>query len=137
MAGSSTDRKVGYAPKGKHVTATKVYTCGLDAAIDVVGGKWKALILWELKDGPVRFADLRRGVSGISEKMLIQSLRELQSRNIVHRHIYHQVPPKVEYALTSLGKSLIAVLMPLADWGEAHLTDLEATVSCDEDETVR
>lgn len=113
-------------------TTSRVYTCGLDAALDVIGGKWKALILWELDRGPTRFADLRRAVEGISEKMLIQSLRELESRKIVHRHIYHQVPPKVEYSLTDLGTTLNAALLPLGDWGEAHVTDIEATAACKE-----
>lgn len=70
------------------------YSCGLDAAVDVVGGKWKALILWGLHDGPQRFGELRRAVPGISEKMLILQLREMEHCGLVHREVFHQVPPK-------------------------------------------
>jgi DNA-binding HxlR family transcriptional regulator len=106
---------------------TRMYTCGLDAAIDVIGGKWKALILWALHERPHRFAELRREVEGISEKMLIQCLREMEGRGIVHREIYHEVPPKVEYSLTPLGRSLNDALVPLGDWAEAHMQQIEAT----------
>lgn len=103
------------------------YTCGLDAAADVIGGKWKPRILWALHDGPLRFGELRRAVSGVTEKMLIQQLRELESREIVHREVFHQVPPKVEYSLTELGRSLIVALLPLDEWGMEHLAELEST----------
>jgi len=98
------------------------YSCGLDAAVDLVGGKWKALILWELHTGPRRFAELRRGLPGVSEKMLIQQLRELEADELVHREVYRQVPPKVEYSLTDFGVSLNQALLPLGDWGERHMT---------------
>jgi DNA-binding HxlR family transcriptional regulator len=106
------------------------YTCGLDAAADVIGGKWKPRILWALHHGPRRFGELRKDVSGVTEKMLIQQLRELESRRIVHREVYHQVPPKVEYSLTALGESLNAALVPLDAWGADHLDELTATRSC-------
>lgn len=99
----------------------KVYMCGIDAAIDVVGGKWKALILWALGTRPHRFGELRREVAGISEKVLIQQLRECERDGIVHREVHEQVPPKVVYSLTPLGESLNAALAPLSDWGEEHL----------------
>ncbi|GAA2119417.1 winged helix-turn-helix transcriptional regulator [Actinomadura alba] len=102
------------------------YTCGLDAAIDVVGGKWKALILWELHDEPRRFGELRRSVVGISEKMLIQQLREMEHCGLVHREVYYEVPPKVEYSLTEFGQSLNTALLPLGDWGEKHMRTIEA-----------
>ncbi|MCX4390949.1 helix-turn-helix transcriptional regulator [Micromonospora peucetia] len=104
----------------------RTYTCGLDAAIDVVGGKWKALILWELDQGPRRFAEVRRGISGISEKMLIQQLREMEAYGLVHREVYRQVPPKVEYSLTDFGRSLNEALMPLGEWGERNMATIEA-----------
>ncbi|WP_067969020.1 winged helix-turn-helix transcriptional regulator [Nocardiopsis trehalosi] len=102
------------------------YSCGLDAAVDVVGGKWKALILWALHDGPRRFGELRRGVPGISEKSLIIQLREMEHCGLVHREVYHQVPPKVEYSLTDLGTSLNQALIPLGEWGEKHMETIEA-----------
>lgn len=103
------------------------YSCGLDAAVDVIGGKWKALILWALHEQPRRFGELRREVVGISEKMLIQQLRELEADGIVHREVYREVPPKVEYWLTPLGASLNEALLPLGDWGEKHMKRIEAT----------
>lgn len=104
----------------------RTYTCGLDAAVDVVGGKWKALILWALHDQPRRFGELRRAVAGISEKMLIQQLREMEAAGLVHREVHQQVPPKVEYSLTDFGQSLNTALIPLGDWGERHMERIEA-----------
>ena len=103
------------------------YTCGLDAAADVIGGKWKPRILWALHHGPMRFGELRREISGVTEKMLIQQLRELESRGIVYREVFHQVPPKVEYSLTELGMSLNVALAPLDGWGAEHMAELEST----------
>ena len=102
------------------------YSCGLDAAVDVVGGKWKALILWALHDEPRRFGELRRRLPEVSEKMLIQQLREMESYGLVHREVYHQVPPKVEYSLTEFGQSLNEALVPLGLWGERHKATIEA-----------
>lgn len=102
------------------------YSCGLDAAVSVVGGKWKALILWALSDDPQRFGALRRQVEGISEKVLIQQLRDLEHDGLVHREVHQQVPPKVVYSLTDLGGSLYAALEPLGDWGEQHMAHIAA-----------
>lgn len=104
----------------------RTYSCGLDAAIDVVGGKWKALLLWALHDEPKRFGALKRKVSGISEKMLIQQLREMERAGLVHREVHQQVPPKVEYSLTDFGQSLNTALGPLGDWGHEHMSTIEA-----------
>ena len=100
------------------------YSCGLDAAIDVIGGRWKALILWALHHGPVRTGDLRRKVSGISEKMLIQMLREMEADELVRREVFHEVPPRVEYSLTELGARLNEALLPLGDWGEDNMQSI-------------
>lgn len=103
------------------------YLCGLDAAVDVVGGKWKPLILWALYAGrTLRFGELRRHVPGVSEKMLIQQLREMEADGIVHREVYREVPPKVEYSLTDLGESLNKALEPLGLWGDKHMERLVA-----------
>jgi DNA-binding HxlR family transcriptional regulator len=96
------------------------YSCGLGPALEVIGGKWKALILWEIQVEPRRFGELKRLVPGISEKMLIQQLREMEADGLVHREMFHEVPPRVEYSVTELGTSLNLALGPLADWGEAH-----------------
>ena len=94
--------------------------CGLGPAFAVIGGKWKAVILWEIQAQPRRFGELRRLVAGISEKMLIQQLRELESDGLVHREVFREVPPRVEYSLTRLGVSLNKALGPLADWGARY-----------------
>ncbi len=104
----------------------KTYECGLDAAVDVVGGKWKPLVLWALSEQPRRFGALRRELPGVSEKVLTQQLRELERDGIVRRTVYDQVPPGVEYSLTELGVSLERALAPLGDWGERHLAHIVA-----------
>jgi DNA-binding HxlR family transcriptional regulator len=98
------------------------YICGIDAAMDVVAGKWKALILWELDNhGTRRFAQLRRGLPGVSEKMLVQHLREMEEDGLVHREVYREVPPRVEYSLTEHGVALNVALQPLGDWGTERM----------------
>ena len=97
------------------------YVCGLDAAMDVVSGKWKSLILWELDThGTRRFAELRRGLPGVSEKMLTQHLREMEEDGLVHREVYREVPPKVEYSLTARGRSLRPVVESMCKWGKGR-----------------
>lgn len=94
------------------------YICGIDAALDVVSGKWKGLILWELDAHRVRrFSELRRGLAGVSEKMLTQHLREMEEDGLVHRKVYAEVPPRVEYSLTEHGRTLNQALEPLGVWG--------------------
>ena len=98
-----------------------VGTVFVQTTLKVLGGKWKLLILWNLKDCKRRFSELKRLMPSISEKMLIQQLRELERDGLVHRHAYPQVPPKVEYSFTDYGRSLEPVLKVLCDWGEEHL----------------
>jgi len=105
----------------------RAYTCGLEAALDVIGGKWKLMVLYHLAPGTRRFGELRRMVTGISEKMLIQQLREMERDGIVDRHDFREVPPRVEYALTSFGVSLIVALGPLCEWGTKHMARIEKT----------
>lgn len=99
---------------------------GLDVALVVIGGKWKPLILLQLCPGQRRFGELRRLVVGVSEKMLIQQLRELEAHGVIERIDFKELPPKVEYSLTPLGKSLADALLPLCNWGRAHRADIEA-----------
>jgi DNA-binding HxlR family transcriptional regulator len=105
---------------------SQTYGCGLEAALDVIGGKWKVLILWHLTSSPCRFGKLRRLVGGISEKMLIQSLREMEGDGIVVRKDFQEVPPRVEYSLTRFGISLTEALRPLCEWGTQHMKRIEA-----------
>lgn len=99
----------------------RVYSCGLEAALAVIGGKWKVLILWQLASGPRRFGELRRGVVGISEKMLIQELKEMELDGIVARHDFNEIPPRVEYSITAFGQALAVSLKPLCEWGSKHM----------------
>ena len=98
----------------------QTYGCGLEAALAVVGGKWKPIVLWQLAQAPRRFGELRRLVTGISEKMLIQQLRELEADGIVIRKDFQEIPPRVEYSLTEFGVSLGQALSPLCEWGREH-----------------
>ncbi|MFC9625386.1 winged helix-turn-helix transcriptional regulator [Streptomyces sp. NPDC056930] len=103
------------------------YVCGIDAAMDVIGGKWKVLILWALNEQVCRFGELRRMVPGVTEKVLTSHLRELEEDGIVHREVHAEVPPRVEYSLTPLGVGLNEALGPLGAWGRENI--LQNTVS--------
>lgn len=95
--------------------------CPVEKALGVIGGPWKVLILRELFKGTQRFGELKRGLNKITQKMLTQQLREMEGDGIVHRKVYTQIPPKVEYSLTPLGKSLKPVLNSLKNWSLKHL----------------
>jgi DNA-binding HxlR family transcriptional regulator len=94
--------------------------CPAELTLDVIEGRWKVLILWQLFQGARRFSELFRAVDGITQKMLTQQLRELEKDGIVHRKVYPQIPPKVEYSLTSLGESLRPVVDAMCEWGLKH-----------------
>ncbi|MBO1349647.1 MAG: helix-turn-helix transcriptional regulator [Hormoscilla sp. GUM202] len=96
-------------------------TCAVETTIRVIGGRWKVLILRELFDGVKRFGQLHRALTGITQKMLTQQLRELEQDAIIHREVYPQVPPKVEYSLTPLGKTLEPIIYAMHDWGVQYL----------------
>ena len=106
---------------------TQTYNCPVEAAIDVIGGKWKAVILWWLYQRTRRFAELRRKIPGITEKMLTQQLRELEADGVVSRKVYPTVPPKVEYSLTEYGRSLKRALQAICEWGQKHMERTGAT----------
>jgi len=91
--------------------------CPAEITLRVIGGGWKLLILWHLFQGPRRFSELKRGIAGITQKMLTQQLRELERDGVVHRKVFAQVPPKVEYSLTPMGRSLEPILDAMCDWG--------------------
>lgn len=98
--------------------------CGMSLAIDVVGGKWKMHLMWVLAEGPVRFGQIRRMLDGVSEKVLAENLRQLEASGVVHRELYAEVPPRVEYSLTPLGESLNEALAPLEIWGDQNRVEL-------------
>ncbi|WP_460499238.1 winged helix-turn-helix transcriptional regulator [Glycomyces tarimensis] len=92
----------------------------MSVAIDVVGGKWKMHLMWVLGEGPKRFGQIRRMLDGVSEKVLSENLRQLEADGVVHRELYAEVPPRVEYSLTPLGEELNEALAPLEVWGDKH-----------------
>ncbi|MBW4510368.1 MAG: winged helix-turn-helix transcriptional regulator [Scytonematopsis contorta HA4267-MV1] len=93
----------------------------VQTTLKVLGGKWKILILWHLKDDAKRFSELKQLIPGISEKMLVQQLRELERDGVVKRNVYSQIPLKVSYSFSEYGRSLHPVLKALCDWGQEHL----------------
>jgi len=93
------------------------YQCSMELTLDLIGGKWKALILWHLGESTLRFSELKRTLPKITQKMLTQQLRELEASGLVTRFIYTQIPPKVEYSLTPAGRSLLPILETLCQWG--------------------
>ncbi|MGK6323030.1 winged helix-turn-helix transcriptional regulator [Sphingomonas sp. DT-51] len=97
------------------------FSCGLDATLRVIAGKWKPLIVYFLIQGPTRYGALKRAVRGVSDKVLIQQLKELEADGIVTRRDYQEVPPRVDYTLTPLGHGLAAALTPLCEWGSANM----------------
>lgn len=92
----------------------------VELSIGILGGRWKVLIIWQLKDDTQRYGELKKSLSGITHKMLTQQLRELEQDEIITRKVYLEVPPKVEYDLTLLGKSVIPVIDLLREWGEEY-----------------
>ncbi len=96
------------------------YNGPVEATLVVIGGKWKALILFHLRDAVLRFGELRRLIPGVSERMLAQQLRELEGQGVVHREVYREVPPKVEYWLTDYGETLRPITNLLCAWGKKH-----------------
>ena len=95
-------------------------TCPVTAALEVIGGRWKPVILFQIRDGPMRFGALRRAVPRVTQKMLTQQLRELERDGIVHREVQAIVPPRVDYSLTPHGESLKPLLLALCEWGKKH-----------------
>jgi DNA-binding HxlR family transcriptional regulator len=114
---------------GRPSMTTIALTCGLDAALAVIGGKWKPLILFHLAHGTRRYGELRRAVGGVTDKMLIQHLKELQADGIIDRLDYKEIPPKVEYSLTTFGRTLAKALAPLCVWGTMHMSEVETLMS--------
>jgi DNA-binding HxlR family transcriptional regulator len=94
--------------------------CPVVAALEVIGGKWKPLILFQLRERPMRFSELRRMVPQATQKMLTQQLRDLERDGIIHRKVYAVVPPKVDYSLTDYGQTLKPLLALMCDWGSKH-----------------
>lgn len=101
------------------------FNCPVEATIELIGGKYKSVILWHLTDGIKRFGELKRLLPRATEKMLSQQLRDLESDGLIIRTVYPVVPPKVEYSLSDLGRTIIPVLDAMCSWGEGYLASLK------------
>ena len=101
------------------------FTCGLDATLRIISGKWKPLILYFLLRGPTRYGELKRAVRDVSDKVLIQQLKELEADGVLLRTDYKEVPPRVDYTLTALGQSLALALEPLCTWGTENMAEMQ------------
>ena len=104
--------------------------CPVESTIELIGGKYKALILWHLSEKTLRFSELKKSVSGATAKMLTQQLRELEAHDLVHREVFPIIPPKVEYSLTELGRSLLPILVAMRDWGASYLKSKNLDANC-------
>lgn len=97
-----------------------ISTCGMAYTLGVIGGRWKPAILCRLRMGTLRYSELKNDIEGISERMLVAQLRELEAAGLVERIVYAEVPPRVEYRMTKLGKSIEPVLQAMSEWGDMH-----------------
>ena len=104
--------------------------CPVAATLNLIGGKYKALILWYLSDGRRRFSELRKMIATATPKMLTQQLRELEAQHLIHREVFPVVPPKVEYSLTETGRSLMPILTAMRDWGTEYLRGKDVEPKC-------
>jgi len=102
----------------------KAVGCPVETTLEIIGGRWKAMVIYELIPGTKRFSELHRSLRGVSHRTLAQQLRELEGHGLVRRKVYPQIPPKVEYSLTPLGRSLEPVLMAMHDWALKHEPEL-------------
>lgn len=107
------------------------YNCGFELTLELVGGKWKGLILWKLQEkGVLRYGELSREVKGITQKMLTQQLKEMEENNLIIRTVYSQIPPKVEYSLSESGKELSDIFIAMKDWGVKYAHENNIEVLC-------
>jgi DNA-binding HxlR family transcriptional regulator len=95
--------------------------CSVEAAIGLIDGKWKSVILFHLMSGTLRFSEIRRHIPDVTQRMLTNQLRELEEDGLIDRKVYAQVPPKVEYSLSPLGRSMEAILLALKSWGDENI----------------
>ncbi|AMQ06125.1 MULTISPECIES: helix-turn-helix domain-containing protein [Sporosarcina] len=103
----------------------KAFNCEKELTLAIIGGKWKMLVLWHLgKEGTKRFGELKTLIPGITQRMLVNQLRELEDHLIVHREVYAVVPPKVEYSLTEHGRSLMPILETMYEWGKDYMENV-------------
>ncbi|PGT75643.1 MULTISPECIES: winged helix-turn-helix transcriptional regulator [Bacillaceae] len=97
--------------------------CALSKVQKVIGGKWKLILLWYISEQPRRFGEMHRSFPDMTQSMLTKQLRELENDGLLHREIYKEVPPRVEYSLTDLGQQFVPILQNMYAWGERHLEE--------------
>lgn len=108
----------------------KKENCPVEATLELIGGKYKALILWHLSEKKLRFSELKKVITNATPKMLTQQLREQEANALIHREVYPVIPPKVEYSLTETGKSLLPILVAMRDWGAGYLRKKDVEPCC-------
>lgn len=113
------------------IEKAKNYHCPIEAAMDIVGGKYKAIILYHLMDATLRYNEIQKEIPQATPKMLSQQLKELEADGIINRVLYPVVPPKTEYSLTELGKTLVPIIKDLCDWGEHYFDMLGIPNPCE------
>lgn len=119
-----------------HATLKQVHVCPVETGLELIGGRWKARILWKLYNGTLRFGELRRGLPGITEKMLAQQLKELEHDRLIIRNQYPEMPPRVEYSLSEFGHSLTPVLDALKTWGVENQAQIRQVILAGDAENV-
>jgi DNA-binding HxlR family transcriptional regulator len=122
MARTDTDALLALARK------RAAQPCGVETTLSVIEGRWKLLILFQLLDGTKRFGELKKRLTGVTQRMLTLHLRELERDGLIHREVYREVPPKVEYSLTEMGRSLEPLLHIMSEWGHGHRASLVAAL---------
>ena len=115
----------------KIVYEEKEYACSFEFALYLVSGKWKGLVLWHLSHGTLRYGELKKELGKITQKMLTQTLRELEKHQLITRKVYPVVPPKVEYTITEYGKRLIPIFEQLHRWGEDIGSEIGIGMACE------
>ncbi|TKI58167.1 helix-turn-helix transcriptional regulator [Brevibacillus antibioticus] len=119
----------------KYGVSPDMQACPVETTLDVIGGKWKGIILYQLLNGTKRFNEFRRLNPGITQFMLTLQLRELERDGIIHREIYKEVPPRVEYSLTDFGRTLEPVIMLMKAWGESYKVRLSENLTTQGEES--
>lgn len=108
----------------------KTDICPVETTLDLIGGKYKALILWHLAEGTLRYSELQKAVQAATPRVLTNQLREMESQKLITRTVYPVVPPKVEYSMTELGRSLMPILTAMRDWGTQYLRSQSIEPNC-------
>jgi DNA-binding HxlR family transcriptional regulator len=122
---NDTAGKVRGMPRIRHKRLDCSPGCAVEAALSVIDGKWKGVVLFHLFEGTLRFNEIRRRLPNVTQRMLTNQLRELEADGLIQRKVYPEVPPRVEYSLSEKGRTLEPIIMALKAWGDAHMKHIE------------